>query len=656
MARAPKLSRDASVFSREVRNPIVRSLSYRGAFERSFYDSAVPETGVFSSEKAMLYEFDREWLVDQPKPNLSVEIQKHAGNYEFLLDRQFWDHSDKRRLVFLLGGVGSGKSTLMRYYFNSFCPHHSQKKDAYISKLVVLFDFKRNAHERFEDDFYKLTAATIKSRLDAHPKFHVPDLDQINIKDNPEAWVRTVLQHLNYLISHPQGLDLSQLPFRYVVFVLDNLDQTAQDCQRRACLLVNSWIDPAWQLLIWRVYIPLWPRTLDRLQEYMGMPFNRNTYWQIPLGSVSAKRILSFKRDYILDGIYRAATPYVQVDDVDEPDDGETVDERVISNSNSRDYVNHTFTFLERTFLDWADRLTSGDLRKQAQIWDNIVSSRHSFRAWREFRRSKSRSLYVGLLPYDLVDAALTGKCGVFNTSDHPIANVYAPDGVCGNLVLGCHTLLLLRDLAAEVSDTRIRQLLLQIGHSLHDVEECLRFFFNKNLWHEAPGVHGHHWLVKHTASIEAYLELSMHPAYVENVALVSDVSDAIRSRIITTSAMVPSEFGQRVESTLAFIEQMRNDEADLRHKNESLSLLDERRRARQETAPPRRDRIELESIWVRAALRYRERLVALRKKGFPVGAGMKWTRVLEDPNNVLQVALDVSVHARGEAYCVIYK
>jgi hypothetical protein len=147
-----------------------------------------------------------------------------------------------------------------------------------------------------------------------------------------------------------------------------------------------------------------------------------------------------------------------------------------------------------------------------------------------------------------------------------------------------------------------------------------------------------------------------MHPAYVENVALVSDVSDAIRSRIITTSAMVPSEFGQRVESTLAFIEQMRNDEADLRHKNESLSLLDERRRARQETAPPRRDRIELESIWVRAALRYRERLVALRKKGFPVGAGMKWTRVLEDPNNVLQVALDVSVHARGEAYCVIYK
>jgi hypothetical protein len=578
-----------------------------------------------------------------------------AGPYEQLLDRQFWDHSDDRRLVFLVGGVGSGKSTLMQYYFNSYCPNNPTNKHRFPQKLVITFDFKKNHEETFQSAFYTLLATDIRNRLQQHPNFIVPGLNEFSVEKSPEAYARHVLQHLNRIVQSPSGIDLAQLPFRYVVFVFDNLDQMAANYQKLAVLLITSWVDPKWQLLIWRVYIPLWPHTLEQLQSQLGMPFNRSSYSLIPLGSPPSNRIMSYKRDHIINKMYQSATPYVVVDDNDEGDDGETIIDRMISNSNSRDYVLHTFSFLERTFLEWAERLTAGDLRKQAQIWDNIISSRHSFRSWRSFRATQSRPIQSRqMLPYDLVDAALTGKFSVFKPADHPIANIYSPDGVSGNLILGSHFLMLFRNFAQKVNDQTMRELLTQIGHRDHDVDECLRFFFDINIFHQAPTLYEHYWMIRHTEAVSAYLELAVHPAYLDNVALISSVSDSVRDRITLTSAMVPSEFPQRVESTIAFIEQIRSDETDLLHSNSNLARIHRDRKTAANAAKVVRDPIVMESIWVRAALRYRERLVELKRRGYQF-AGLKWQDLLDNPNCILQMALNQTTGTSKGAEVTFY-
>jgi hypothetical protein len=123
---------------------------------------------------------------------------------------------------------------------------------------------------------------------------------------------------------------------------------------------------------------------------------------------------------------------------------------------------------------------------------------------------------------------------------------------------------------------------------------------------------------------------------------MISSVSDSIRERIVLTSAMVPSEFSQRVESTIAFIEQIRSDETDLLHSNKNLARIHRNRMIASNAAKVVRDPIVLESIWVRTALRYRERLVELKRRGYQF-AGLKWQAILDDPSGVLQNALATS-------------
>jgi hypothetical protein len=114
-----------------------------------------------------------------------------------------------------------------------------------------------------------------------------------------------------------------------------------------------------------------------------------------------------------------------------------------------------------------------------------------------------------------------------------------------------------------------------------------------------------------HAEVVEAYLQLLIEPAYVDNVALVTHVDPEFHARMTKTRGDRPDHFPSRVETTIAFLEFLRANE----------DAFCDARRLRSAADPAAfRDGLraaQLPCMWKKMALRYLERLNGLRHSSY---------------------------------------
>ena len=60
---------------------------------------------------------------------------------------------------------------------------------------------------------------------------------------------------------------------------------------------------------------------------------------------------------------------------------------------------------------------------------------------------------------------------------------------------------------------------------------------------------------------VKAYLRLVTEPAYLDNMAMLTPVDEVVRNQMVQTDSFAPSDFLNRVYTTLGFLWQIHLDE-----------------------------------------------------------------------------------------------
>lgn len=619
MPRQQLIPTDSPLLVDERKNPIAHSREFKNIIEDCFGGAIFPPgVASFEREVAPLYISQRNWNVDE-----DFESHDDEFKYEQYLDRHFWDKTESRRLIFLVGGVGTGKSTFIDFYLRCYCPTLSPNRTGFREKLPITINAKgKTKEEDLVTYFYRQAAYSIRERCRqlnyelTLPGTHIdPDI-------NPEAWTVSVLRHLCNGIKS-QAAHLS-VPFKYIVVTIDNLDQSPLDVQRRAIALVRDWLDPAFGIVPWRVYIPMWPQTLSKLLNAMGQPFTKDEYTVVPLGTVPYVDVIDNRQQAAVGRILRSGVISVSAHG---EKDGDIVTEGTIDNRRARSFVQDTHQFCERLIGPFIESISNFDLRRELQIWENILSSRVTFQSWRDFVRRLKWQYTVNRLPHDLVDAAVTGKCVQYNSVKSRLDNPFE----CGenNLLIGLHTLCVFRHANAnEIPKDNLRRILYSIGHNELEVEATLGRLFEANTYHEIAGDNNTVNMVIHPAPVEAYFELAFHPGFLENAALVTPVDQEWLRSMTVTTLLETGDFVPRVRSTLAFIAQIRDDE--IAFWNRVKIRLEHGSKEEKRRELDLIERVDSPVLWVLAAQRYKERLDALRSKQQPVGVNVPWDEFID--------------------------
>lgn len=621
LQRQPLVSMEDAWLEVESSNPVGRNTILRRVISDTYGSTILPPGLKFHPDEVQdVYISERRWLAD-----LHAEpFTTNPYPYESYLDHQFWDKLTTERLVFLLGSVGSGKSTLLDYYLRCYCPYQSLYKDNFNEKLVLRIDVK---DVRTTSGFRQRQADAIEAavRLRATAMGLPPSaVAQAKASDNLEEWLGVAISTLS---SYNGGR-----PINYIVALIDNVDNCPAEVQKDVLRLCRDWLEFTNSIALWRIYVPLWPRTLDRLRSSFGDAIPTVRYTTIQIGPVQGERLQASRRDKAVSGIKNSAVAQVLDDSTDaaEPDDTETraaaskssTDGRrtskastaatYVANEEIRRYVEHAVdSFRSSPFGKRVGDLCAGDARRQLKIMDNVLRSRVTWKAWMkrkaQFEKDATASMWFfgdEYTPYFAVSATTMGTVSAFNPDKSHILNLFALSR--NSTLCGYHLLTLFREFE-RISRRRVHSVLSRLDYSSDDIEDALGDALSFNLFHELAGAAPddvlHTELVIHGQAVDAYLWLLLQPAYVDCAAIVTPVEAHRAGKMCRTSPLPSEDFGRRVESTIEFIQQIRADEVVLiRHLSRNAdSRLDSRTGLVSSMAIP--------FLWKQVALRYHSRL-----------------------------------------------
>ena len=627
------VSRVRSVVSdndiKKVPNPYVRQFSIHDLLRKCFMSEVLPTREThpthFQDKEifAGLYTSDRKW---------EDEIEWGVGQpdrHERYLDYLFWkedesDTSQWRRWLCITGEVGCGKTTLIDYYLRCHCP--KTRPEAFKKKLVLFCDLKDIQDPRsFRAQFYNSIQKSIVMacrQMDVEirkGRQHTKDLEQ---------WVKESLEILTEIAR-----DGSDPPFQYIILVLDNLEQTTPSVQVKAITEVHSWDVYNFVIRLTRVFVPMWPSTYESLRQTENNLFRGVQCFQVgPLGdpeSVVRKRYAAMEQylrqtedaggedftRFVETIIYISRRPLITM----YPPEAESATSPAASKC-----VN---------FFDLVRRLTNGDMRRELTLWESIISGSAAYYVWGRGELSASRSY-----EYELLDAMVVGAKECLAQSDFRIANVFRLGHdvqMPRDLLVGVHILHHLSQISTETnSQVSIEDLkshfVSDLGYSennlLHALKQLLKFNVVHAI-HEVNITNETDTIVQydiHKPVVDAYQQLALEPAYIDNVAMVTPVREDLLKRMTKTHAS-HTFFADRIETTVAFIEYIREIEdafcSTVRLSKDTDATTFERRL----------EVLRIPFMWKRMARRYHERLTHIRRsQGQPNVDHDWWNRILK--------------------------
>jgi len=228
--------------------------------------------------------------------------------------------------------------------------------------------------------------------------------------------------------------------------------------------------------------------------------------------------------------------------------------------TNAISYLEYAEDAAKRVIVPLARKLANDNLRRELFLWDGVVSGVGMYEAWRRTSADEPR-----LSEYAMLDALICGKHSVLVGRTHGIANLFAimyPARGPLDLLIGPHALSLLADDHMDRKDLHV--VLGKLGYDHESLKRLLRQLRKMDLFHEAPsdGTIGQMgMLLMHSQTIDAYRQLLLHPAYVDNAAMVTPIDDSLAAGQSMTVSFSVELFSKRVETTMCFIRQLRSDE-----------------------------------------------------------------------------------------------
>lgn len=561
---------------------------------------------IFQKKDSTLYVYDRPWLLD----DVITFSPKGEEKYEEYFDYLFWKVEFHSIISFVIGSVGCGKSTFIDYYLRSYCPFGNQypnKKSDYEHKIVIKVDAKGiRGNEDFNIDFYRKARNAIKESCIRN---------EIQIDRIIEEKFRT---DIGFLHDH-EWVDraLSSISDKnsenpvYVVIFIDNLDQASSSVQKRAMRIVENWTE---EYTIWKAYIPLWPHTLERLRYELGRLPPHET---VDLPPPNPEKLMESRIKCVKEEIAKEITKIHK--------------ESLFKNRGERDIINWFFDFLLKTLKNGGSEISDGLCVFLSKITNN--NFRISLLILRDFAYNAPffeyyKSLGINPSKYNVYSAIINGRYSYYNKRKSLIVNIF--DATRDDnyqvydhkrVVIGYHILCLLRE--SSSSKKLIFETLISWGYTDAIIMKSLDTLLYYNFFHEETSSRGHvdKEIVIHSDVIATYFALIFEPSYIDAMSLVTPIDMDRCKRMIPTSYTHNNQFRFRVETSIEFMEQIKEDELMV------------------EQYINRDKYYHLPFAYKEAANRYKDRLQSLKNNyDYPGASDLWWAKMLDRIDDIINI------------------
>jgi hypothetical protein len=580
-------------------NPFAASHRIAELFGRCFDSDILPNRQRFPRRfsradiTASLYSSQRQWK--DPIEFAPGESERH----EKYLDYLFWHEALENPMICVLGNVGSGKSTLVDFYLRCFCAENSAHRDEFDQKLVIYFDA---GVVQDNTDFYHLFFLSIQSSvrkqcLDRHFDIDAAISRRPTSPNNVREWVWAAFEELSRAATREDTAP----PFKYIALAVDNLDQTPPSVQIRAITEVEQWLNNP-LIRLWRVFLPLWPSTFSYLRNHRFNMLRGVT--EVEVGPLDSQSLVENRQRAIAQQLGSSTS---------------SVDQQAL------EYIAAMTGFASKRLLGRIVALSHESLRLMLSLWGGFLRSLVAHDIYRQLKADPDSTRGFD---YELLDSLIVGAHDVLDQRRHRVANLLAMGHAHArprDLLIGPHAMFLMDQ--GVKGHASLSETLEQLGYARNNIRDTVVAFAAFNILHLTPTPR--HDLIDyelHAPVIHEYVSLIWEPAYLDNIAMVTPVDPALHSRMHKTRSVVPDDFTRRVETTLVFLEFLRDCEqtfCDAQHLRPGVdpSLF------RATLA-----KLKLRCLWRGMAGAYRARLSSLRRGGYlPRVEPAWWDRVLHD-------------------------
>ncbi|MDR3409485.1 MAG: hypothetical protein P4L87_00820 [Formivibrio sp.] len=541
----------------------------------------------FTDDDCKLYVRRREW-----RAQFRIDDAPDENRYELLMEACFWgvgpfaDQIEKRKLIFVSGTIGSGKSTFIDYYLRCYCPCRSPRAVSFSEKLIIRFDLKnRQTEVSIDDKMWSDLSFCLKSAgIDPNTLF---DFD--NERQPSQRLIRQVLKRLCTQMQN--GAFFKK---KYLIIVMDNIDQSTKDGQIHCLNLVRDVMHPDSGINCWRIIFPLWPQTLSRLRRAASLSIHETDFHEIELGHLDISEFYRKKIDYL-------TMEY-----------GENSDPRAVRVLNEVKYL------ADAAYKDTLRALTYGNFVVMDSLIVDMLQSN-------ELAEHEQRSVSTHISDYRFYDSLINGVHQHHCIDKSDLLN---PFGWHRNISSEHHIFIVpyLIDHMAEAPEHRTDDIFAYFQrhcfrHAL--IEEAINVMEEFNMLH----FEGNRATINpHRSVLRAYRQFMLQPAALDNFAITTPVRKATLDRRWTiTKGYMPSQFYERCQTTLLFLRELLELEIRIdNHVQEAGHSLDDFRR-------------QVPRVAGRASISYRQRLNNARDYKWPANANMteeRW-RTLDNENNL---------------------
>lgn len=600
--------------------------------------------------------------------------------YEQLIHRSYWPSvASSYPLVVVNGVEGIGKSTLLRFYFDCYLPHYD--RFPYVDKtewdadewkrevnkhLVLYFDLRRSTtSDQVKRQMFKSFRQQIMKRSELRDisvrddfamweratDWHDP-LHQLAEKACPsrEAYRADYIKPLFYddelfvgevlwYLGHRQDADGKRE--RYISIVLDNLDQQDLDIKRYVLKTILGWVES--EKYYWKIILPLRPESLRELAAVL-QPYGLTEV--IEIGGLDQQTLVEKRSARIEQDIRNSGKQVEREEYIDKHGNIAYVP---IPNFLAPAYVKNMLVLdlqadryhpvkgvaLRHGMRGFIENFCNGSVRRFLRLRARLAMSVPIERSMR--RRSVRKD--DPLPDYVFLSGLLTGGRDHFDKddADNDVVNLYdttAQPRCAYTTLIGIHVLYLIR--GRTHTRNELLERLTRIGYTEGEVLDCLDTLYNGCFFkRENMDASDDYRILKEARIIDAYVDLIVTPAYTDNMAIVTPVEEHLQREMVHTVSYDISQFKARTKTSRSFLSQIREDENTVRTwKSDSP-----RHRTDAKTFKTDFDSLGLPSIYRKAALEYRERIMELERnpKGLKdVMNAEDWEEIIHD--NVLLV------------------
>lgn len=539
--------------------PLIKG--YEPIFTSAFVHSILPrptkQTFTFNETHAPLYVKLR---------SIPMEA-KTATDIHERLHSVFWNTVNHKRVLALLGTVGSGKSTLIDYYLRCYCPNDAKLAERFKEKLIIWIDCDGiEEKEEFTAKFWKRVydAAKYAAELYTLP---IPFSDIEDANKSFQLRADATLKAINKMLHDGKSGDFR---FRYIVMVVDNLDRSPLNVQKLAIDTVRDWIEPSSEIQggieLWQVYLPLWPSTLDSLARCDGITIKKEDLHIESVPPLDPKVLLESRIRELKKEVQRTKVKF-GADEFSRDEVCREVEQ--VEQLLNRD-IFEPVDGPGRSVVEFTSSLMGGNMRKSINLWEGIFTSKTVY---------SHLARRVKLRRYEIEDALIVGNYPVYHPEKSPIMNVFdctRGSGSDGDILIGFHALHVLRPERLTDDKAFLRDMA-SLGYHESKCESILNEFLSANLIHLVFNLLGFRGILTHPGVFEGYLQLLTRPAYLDNMAMLTPIDESlIKGEDLKRSVGFDRhQFHLRAKCTTSFIGFIQQEEerflADLKRKDEAV-------------------------------------------------------------------------------------